>query len=93
VNKHGTARRTHNLAALFEGTHTNAIVRMTGVAKHAILKFLEDLGCVCPNYHHQQANGFRSHRIKCDEIWQFVGAKQKNATPEQKAASWGDGWF
>jgi len=30
--------------------------------------------------------------VQCDEIWQFVGAKQKNATPEKKADGWGDVW-
>ena len=24
-------------------------------------------------------------RLQCDEIWNFVGAKAKNVTPEQKA--------
>jgi hypothetical protein len=32
-------------------------------------------------------------RIQCDEIWQLVGAKAKNATPEQKAEGWGDDWM
>jgi IS1 family transposase len=31
-------------------------------------------------------------RLQCDEIWSFVGAKKKNATPEQKAEGWGDVW-
>ena len=31
-------------------------------------------------------------RVQCDEIWQFVGAKAKNVTPEQKIAGWGDSW-
>src|SRR4051812_38314700 len=25
-------------------------------------------------------------------VWSFVGAKKKNATPEQKAEGWGDVW-
>jgi IS1 family transposase len=36
--------------------------------------------------------GLRVRRLQCDEIWQFVGAKNKNVTPEQKAAGWGDAW-
>jgi IS1 family transposase len=31
-------------------------------------------------------------RIQCDEIWNFVGAKKKNVTPEQEAEGWGDVW-
>jgi hypothetical protein len=92
MNKLSTERRVSVAAALVEGTSINAIVRMTGVAKHTILKLLEDLGCACAAYHHRHVRGLRSRRIQCDEIWQFVGAKAKNATPEQKAAGWGDAW-
>jgi hypothetical protein len=34
----------------------------------------------------------RVRRLQCDEIWAFVGAKAKNATPEKKAQGWGDKW-
>jgi IS1 family transposase len=50
------------------------------------------LGCACAAYHHRNVRGIRVRRLQCDEIWQFVGAKNKNATPEQKAAGWGDAW-
>src|SRR5204863_7085918 len=30
--------------------------------------------------------------IQCDEIWSFIGAKEKNASPEQKESGWGDVW-
>jgi IS1 family transposase len=30
--------------------------------------------------------------LQCDEIWQFVGAKKKNVTPEQETKGWGDVW-
>jgi len=36
--------------------------------------------------------GLRVRRLQCDEIWAFVGAKQKNASPEKKAEGWGDAW-
>jgi IS1 family transposase len=31
-------------------------------------------------------------RLQCDEIWQFVGAKMKNTSPEKIAQGWGDVW-
>lgn len=65
---------------------------MTGVARHTIPKLLEDLGCACAAYHYRRVRGLRARRIQCDEIWAFVGAKHKNASPEQKAAGWGDAW-
>lgn len=92
MNRLTTLKRVQVVAAHVEGSSINAIVRMTGVAKHTILKLLEDLGCACAAYHHRHVRGLRSRRIQCDEIWQFVGAKAKNATLEQKAAGWGDAW-
>jgi IS1 family transposase len=92
MNRLSTEKRVRVVAALVEGTSINSIVRMTGVAKHTILNLLEDLGCACAAYHHRNVRGIRVRRLQCDEIWQFVGAKNKNATPEQKAAGWGDAW-
>jgi IS1 family transposase len=92
MNQLSTHQRVSVVAALVEGNSINAIVRMTGFSKHTILKLLEDLGCACAAYHHRHVHGLKSRRIQCDEIWQFVGAKAKNATPEQKVAGWGDVW-
>lgn len=92
MNRLSTEKRVQVVSALVEGASVNSIVRMTGVAKHTVLKLLEDLGCACAAYHHRHVRGLKARRIQCDEIWQFVGAKQKNATPEQKVAGWGDAW-
>ncbi len=35
---------------------------------------------------------FACGRLQRDEIWEFVGAKAKNVSPEKKAAGWGDIW-
>jgi hypothetical protein len=90
MNRLSTSKRVQVVAALVEGSRINSIVLMTGVAKHTILKLLEDMGCACAAYNHRHVRGLKARRIQCDEIWQFVGAKQKNATAEQKAAGWGD---
>lgn len=92
MNKLSMSKRVQLISALVEGTSINATCRMTGVAKHTVLKLVEDMGCACAAYHHRHVRGLKARRIQCDEIWQFVGAKQKNATPEQRAAGWGDAW-
>lgn len=45
MNRLATPKRSTVLAALAEGTSINATCRMTGVAKHPVLKLLTDLGC------------------------------------------------
>jgi IS1 family transposase len=92
VNRLPNERRVAVVSALVEGSSINAIVRMTGVAKHTILKLLEDMGCACAAYHHRHVRGVRVRRLQADEIWAFVGAKKKNVTLDQKAQGWGDVW-
>jgi IS1 family transposase len=65
---------------------------MTGVAKHTVLKLVEDMGCACAAYHHRNVRGLKVRRLQCDEIWAFVGAKAKNVSVEKKAEGWGDAW-
>jgi IS1 family transposase len=92
MNCLSTAKRVQVVAALVEGVSINATCRMTGVSKGAVLKLLADLGQACAQYHHEHVRGVRVKRLQADEIWQFIGAKKKNATPEQKQAGWGDSW-
>jgi len=66
--------------------------RVTGVAKNTIVKLLVELGAACADLHDRTVRNVKAKRIQCDEIWSFIGAKHKNASPEQKAAGWGDAW-
>ena len=59
-------------------------VRMTGVAKNTVVRLLIDLAEACADYHDRNVRNVRVRRLQCDEIWQFVGAKKKNVTPEQE---------
>jgi hypothetical protein len=45
-----------------------------------------ELGAVCAEYHDRNVRDVICKRIQLDEIWSFVGAKQKNL-PEENAAS------
>jgi hypothetical protein len=44
MNRLSVAKRIQVVSARVEGNSLNAIVRMTGVAKHTLLKLLEDMG-------------------------------------------------
>jgi IS1 family transposase len=78
--------------ALVEGNSIRATVRMTGVAKNTVVKLLLDLADACAAYHDRTVGNLTVRRLQCDEIWNFVGAKAKNASPEKKAEGWGDTW-
>ena len=85
MNKLSTAKRTAVVAALVEGCSIRATVRMTGVAKNTVAKLLLDLGSACTKYQDETLRNLPCRRLQCDEIWSFVGAKDKNiSTAEQK---------
>src|SRR5438132_6544227 len=92
MNQLNTSKRAQVAAALVEGNSIRSIERMTGVAKHTILKLLRDLGCACASYHHRHVRNLRVRRLQCDEIWSFVGAKKKNVSVEKECDGWGDVW-
>jgi IS1 family transposase len=85
-------KRAEVLSALVEGTSIDATCRMTGVAKHTVLKLLRDMGCACAAYHNAQVRSLRVRRIQADEIWAFVYGKDKNLTLEQVQAGAGSLW-
>lgn len=85
-------QRVQVIKCLCDGMSIRGTVRVTGVAKNTIVKLLGEMGDVCADLHHHSVRGLSSKRLQFDEIWSFVGAKQKNATPEQKAEGWGDVW-
>ena len=78
------------VSCLTEGCSIRATVRMTGVAKNTIVKLLADLGRACEAYQMEKLVNLPCKRLQCDEIWSFVGAKQKNV-PVDKQGMWGIG--
>ena len=92
MNRLPLNKRIDVIAALVEGNSLRSIVRMTGVALNTVTKLLVDMGCACAAYHHGHVRDVRVRRLQCDEIWQFIGAKKKNVTPEQEQKGWGDSW-
>jgi len=92
MNRLSIQDRTRIVSCLVEGSGINATCRMTGISKPTVLKLLADLGRVCYAYHDEHVRNVRSRRIQCDEIWSFVGAKQKNVSEEKMEQGWGDVW-
>lgn len=92
MNRLSTEKREQIVRAMVEGNSVRSITRMTGVCQEAILKLLRDLGTACAAHHDSAVRELQSRRVQCDEIWSFVGAKQKNVSEEKMADGWGDVW-
>jgi IS1 family transposase len=57
-----------------------------------VIKLLGDAGRACSIYQDKAFRGLTCKRLQCDEVWSFVGAKEKNTTEETRAKGWGDCW-
>ena len=91
MNRLSTAERAKVVSVLVEGNSLRATSRITGVARMTVEKLLRDLGTACAEFHDKTVRSVRSQRVQCDEIWSFIGSKQKNV-PEDKRGIWGDVW-
>ena len=89
MNKLSVQARVQILNALSEGMGVNATARVTGVSKNTVLKLLADVGSACALYQDRVMRNLPCTKIQCDEIWSFVGAKQKNKTDDHPEG-WGD---
>lgn len=85
-----TADRVRVIAALVEGCSIRSTVRMTGVSKDAVSRLLVSMGCACADFHNERVRGITTKRVQCDEIWAFIGAKQKQV--DRGAKAHGDTW-
>jgi IS1 family transposase len=93
MNRLDKAKQLQVVSALVEGNSIRATVRMTGVSKNTIAKLLVELGEACSEYLNKTLVNLSCKRVQVDEIWSFVGAKQKNVTPEMAAKRvCGDAW-
>jgi len=83
MNKLNNDKRVAVITALVEGCSVRATSRMTGVAKGTILRLLAEVGTACAEYQNATLRNIPAKRVQVDEIWSFVGCKQKNVTAER----------
>jgi IS1 family transposase len=90
MNQLSVERRAAIIRALVEGNSIRATCRLTGAAKNTVTRLLVELGEACASYQYQVVGNLPCARIQCDEIWSFVGAKEKQI--KSGASGAGDVW-
>jgi IS1 family transposase len=87
MNQLSLERRAAIVKCLVDGNSIRATCRITGASKNTVVKLLVDLGEMCSIYQNHVLRNLPAKRVQCDEIWSFVGAKQKQVN----AGARGDG--
>ena len=90
MNQLDSAKRTQVLSAICEGNSIRSVTRMFGVGKNTVARLLLQAGSACAEYQDKALRNLSCQRIQCDEIWSYVGAKDKNV-PEERRDEFGIG--
>ena len=86
MNKLPREARAKILHLLCEGNSIRAVTRITGASKTTVTKLVVDAGQAAAWYQDRVFRNIECKRLQVDEIWGFVGGKQRNVKPEKKEA-------
>lgn len=84
------AKAAQVLEMLMEGVSIRATVRLTGVAKGTILNLLETIGRRAVIYWRTKMQNLPATDVQVDEIWDFIGCKEKKRQKKHYGEEWGD---
>lgn len=90
MKKLSATERTSILRCLTEGNSIRSTTRICGVSKLTVTRLLNDVGSLCADLHDELVRNLESKRIQVDEIWSFVGCKEK--TRKEGGQGAGDAW-
>jgi len=86
-----TEKKLAVLSALVEGNSIRAVNRMTDVDRNTIASLLLRTGDYCADLLDGSMRNLRCQFVQCDEIWTFVGKKQKRIRKDDPLEM-GDQW-
>lgn len=82
ANVLNTDKQIAIIAALSEGSSIRSIERMTGVHRDTIMRLGVKVGQGCAAMMDEKMRDLSCTRLEMDEIWGFVGKKEKHVKPE-----------
>jgi IS1 family transposase len=92
ANNLASEKKVLAISMLAEGSSIRAIERITGVHRDTIMRLGVRVGEACVKIHDERMHGVPSRQIEVDEIWGFIGKKNKNATSRERNTGRGDVW-
>lgn len=92
MNRLNLDRRTQVIGALVEGNSIRSTERMTGIHRDTIMRLLVEVGTGCAGLMDEKMRELPCKRVQCDEIWNYVGKKQRQVKPGDDRDRVGDQW-
>jgi IS1 family transposase len=92
ANVLSTDKQIAVVSALVEGCSVRSTERLTGVHRDTILRLMVRVGNGCANLLDETMRDLSCSRLELDELWAFVGKKQRHVTQRDDSGSVGDSW-
>lgn len=80
------------LRMLLEGTSIRSVERLTGIHRDTIISTLVDSGERCQRFLEETVRGVPVVDVQADEIWAFIGCKEKTRERNNYAEYFGDAY-
>ncbi len=80
------------IGALAEGSSIRSIERITGVHRDTIMRLGVKVGQGCATLLDAKMRDLPCHHLQFDEIWGFIGKKQRNLLVDDDETQFGDVW-
>jgi len=78
------------LRLLLEGTSIRATARLTNLDKDTVQRIMEQAGRQCFDFLARTMQNVRATDIQCDELWSYVGCKERTAFFQNAGEGCGD---
>ena len=90
MNTLSQEKQTQVLSLLVEGASIRSIERVTGVHRDTICRLLGRAGETCSRLLDAKLVSLKTDELQCDELWGYVGKKQKRVTDTDNRREVGD---
>jgi len=90
MNKLDVSEQATVISALVEGNSIRSVERMTGIHRDTIMRLMVRVADGCDRLLDEMMRGLTCPRLQLDEIWAYVGMKQKTARRLGKTDEFGD---
>lgn len=92
MNRLSIEEQTTAISALAEGVSIRSVERMTGIHRDTIMRLMVRVGEACADLLDRKMQNLPCKRIEVDEVWTFVGKKQRHVQAEDDINTIGDFW-
>ncbi len=92
MNRLNLETQTAVISSLVEGSSIRSVERMTGVHRDTITRLMVRVGETCQGIANEMMHDLPCQRVEVDEIWCYVGKKQRHVAETDDPYEVGDFW-